>query len=467
MKKYSNIGVVGLGVMGSALARNIESKGFSVSVYNRSSEKVDLFKSRYKGNFSSYKQIKSFIGSLEKPRKIILMVSPAAIDEVIESVLPYLSKGDVIIDGGNSYYEKTQERQNMLESKKIHYLGLGVSGGEKGALEGPAMMAGGDEKGWDISKHILESISSNDFQGNPSVAYLGQGGSGHLVKMVHNGIEYAVMQTLSETYQILKDGYQMTPVMISEIFRRFNEGRLNSFLVGICEPILRAVDEKTDKALIDVILDQAGQKGTGRWTARDAIEYGVESSTISQSVHARVASSFKKKRVLLSNSFKLEKFRETPSFALEEILPKLEQAIFCNWIVAMEQGLNMISTIAEEKGWEIDLQEVVRVWQGKCIIQARLLEDVYKLIGKSTIFESKWAQKNLKEGYNDWKDVIKVALELGVPTYALSAGIVSLQSDASAQSSANFIQAMRDYFGAHTFKRVDESEAESFHNNWE
>lgn len=468
--RLSDIGVVGLGVMGTALARNLESRDWRVSVYNRSPEDVDNFRNKYEiegHGFESHKQLKRFVESLAKPRKVLLMIkSGKPVDMFLEQMTPLLDKGDVIIDGGNSYYGDTTRRGERLKEKGFKYLGMGVSGGEKGALEGPSMMPGGDIEAWDVCKNILESVAAKDFKGNPCVGYMGADGAGHLVKMVHNGIEYGIMQMISEIYQILRDGYELQPNVIGEIFRRFNEGRLESYLIEICEPILKAVDEDTDKPLIDVILDKAGQKGTGRWTARDALEYGVESSMISQAVHARVASAFKKKRLKLSSSYSFGDLRANPETSLEEMIPKIEKTLYSAWIVAMEQGIQMIKSISEEKGWEIDLKEVIRVWQGGCIIRARMLEDMHKNIKIDGILGTKWAERIIEEGYDDWRDVLIEAMKLGVPTYVLSSGFASLINDVSAQTSANLIQAMRDYFGAHRFERVDK-EGGSFHNDWE
>jgi len=465
----SKIGVVGMGVMGSALARNIESRGWKTSVYNRSPEKIDKFRAEFEKNdhkFESHKQLKRFVNSLAKPRKIILMIkSGKPVDSFIDDILPLLDKGDILIDGGNSYYKETAKRYDFLKSKGIEFLGMGVSGGEIGALKGPSIMPGGSEIAWKESKEILESIAAKDFKGKPCVNYMGPLGSGHLVKMVHNGIEYGIMQMLSEVYQILRNGYQLEPQVIGEMFRRFNEGKLKSYLVEICEPILKEIDAETGKPLIDLILDKAGQKGTGRWTARDAIEYGVETSMISQAVHARVSSSFKKKRVKLSKSYSFGDMNAQPKTSLEVIIPKLENAIYAAWIVVMEQGLSMIKDIAKELEWEIDIKEVLRVWQGGCIIRAALLEDAHKSLKNGSILNSKWSERSLENAYQDWKDVVVEAVQIGIPTYVLSAGLTSLINGVSAQSSANLIQGMRDYFGAHRYERTDSKDG-TFHNHW-
>ena len=466
MKKKSNIGVIGLGTMGAAIARNLENKGLAVSVFNRSSDKLKDFKSKHKGEFQYYKQIKSFVDSLEKPRKILLMVSPDAVDTVIESLKKHLQKGDLIMDGGNSYYEDTTRRLEDMKAKKLNFLGLGISGGEKGALEGPSIMVGGQFEAWELVSGILDKIAAKDFEGKSCVSYLGESGSGHMVKMVHNGIEYAIMQMIAEAFSLFKAGYGLSPVMISEIFRRYNEGRLESYLLEICEPILKEVDYESGKALVEVILDKAGQKGTGRWTARDAIDFGVESSTLTQAVHARVSSSKKEKRVKLEKKYNLWSDKQNLSLALEQIIPKVEQALFCNWIVIMEQGLEMIKAISDEKNWKINVKEVTRVWQGGCIIRAKLLIEIGKHYTNDSLLESKWAQVNLKNGVQDWRCVLKTCLEADVPLYCLNTGYNSLQSTTQGMSSANMIQAMRDYFGAHTFQRVDKNANEVFHHQW-
>lgn len=468
-KKLSDIGVVGLGVMGSALARNFESQGWVTSVYNRSPEKVDQFKEDFMSDdskFMAHKQLKRFVGSLAKPRKIVLMIkSGNPVDSFLKTITPLLEKGDVLIDGGNSYYKDTERRCRLMESKNIHYVGMGVSGGEKGALEGPSMMPGGSKKGWNLCKKILESAAAKDFEGSPCVSYMGDEGAGHLVKMVHNGIEYGIMQMISEVYQILRSGYKLEPNVIGEMFKRFNQGKLESYLIEICEPILKEMDEETGKPLIDIILDKAGQKGTGRWTARDAIEYGIETSMISQAVHARVASAFKKKRVRLAGKFDFAEARCNPETSLEVMIPRLENTLYAAWVLVMEQGLAMIKVISEEKNWKIDMQEVIRVWQGGCIIRAKLLKDIHKHQKNGGILESKWAEKVIESAYEDWKNVMIESMNIGVPTYVLSSGFSSLINDVSAQTSANMIQAMRDYFGAHRFERTD-SDGKTFHNDW-
>lgn len=465
----SSIGVVGLGVMGSALARNFESKGWKTSVYNRSPEKVDTFRKIYESEghkFESHKQLKRFVSSLEKPRKIVLMIkSGKPVDSFIEEITPLLDKGDILIDGGNSYYKDTSRRCGELQELGIYFLGMGVSGGELGALKGPSMMPGGSLKAWEECKTILESVAAKDFNGNPCVSFMGKGGSGHLVKMVHNGIEYGIMQMLSEIYQIFRYGYGLDPAVIGEIFKRYNDGKLKSYLVEICEPILKEIDTETGKPLIDVILDKAGQKGTGRWTARDAIEYGIETSMISQAVHARVSSAFKKKRVKLSKLFSFGDHRNKSEISLELIIPKIENSLYAGWILALEQGLNMINGISEELEWEIDKKEVLRIWQGGCIIRADILKDAHKSIKNSSIISSKWAERSLEDAFQDWKEVIIEAIKIGIPIYVLSSGFTSLINDVSAQSSANMIQAMRDYFGAHKFERNDKGQ-EMFHNQW-
>lgn len=465
-----NIGVVGLGVMGRQLARNFGSRGWSVSVYNRSPKKVDNFMSHYgdEANFKGYKQLKRFVNSLEKPRKVMAMIKAGpAMDSFIEQISPLLDKGDILIDGGNSYYEDTIRREALLSKSGIHYIGCGVSGGEEGALKGPSMMPGCTEYAWKQVKDILESAAAKDFKKKPCVGRLGENGAGHFVKMVHNGIEYGIMQMISESYQILREGFGLEPVMISEIFRRFNEGRLGSYLMEISVPVLAEIDEETGKPLVDVILDKAGQKGTGRWTARDAIDYGVETSIISQAVHARVSSAFKKKRVRLSKKLDFNKYALRPGLSLEEFIPKLEAAMYSCWIVVMDQGLNLIAEVSKEKEWNIDLKEVVRVWQGGCIIRAKMLADIGKIkLDKESLLESKWANSILENSFNDWRDVVKVALDSTAPIYVLGSGLNSLQNDTSSRTSANMIQGLRDYFGAHRFERVDKPDGETFHNQW-
>lgn len=464
----SHIGLIGLAVMGANLARNIASKGFSTLVYNRTTEKTDEFIKEFgTENLKGSKNLEEFVEGLEKPRKIIIMVKAgAAVDAVIDQLLPLIEKGDTIIDCGNSHFGDTIERTKKLQNKGIYFVGCGVSGGEEGALNGPSLMPGGTGESWEMLKDVWEAIAAKDFSGSPCVTHIGRDGSGHYVKMVHNGIEYAVMQMIAEAYDLLKRIYELNPKQIADVFEEYNKGDLASFLFEISIPVLTQKDEFNDGYLIDFILDKAGQKGTGKWTAIEALDRGVGLSTVSEAVFARVNSSYKDQRIQLSKSF--SKSRKDVKTSLEQTVKNLEKALYGGMLSAYAQGYELIKLAAAENNWEINLSEISRIWQGGCIIRADILkfltEAYVKHSGNPHLFEMEDIQNALMKSQDAWREVVMLSVTHGIPTPSLTSGLQYFDAITTERLPANMIQGLRDYFGAHTYQRTDREG--TFHTHW-
>ena len=365
-----DIGLIGLGVMGQSLARNLASRKLSTLVFNRTTKKASDFIKDYGQEYLGYeKTLSSFIKNLKTPRKIILMVNAGKpVDDVMKNLLPHLQKGDVVVDGGNSNYHDTIRRESELKKKNIHFVGLGVSGGEEGALRGPSLMPGGSKESWKLLKPILSKIAAKDFGGKPSVTYIGEDGAGHYVKMVHNGIEYAVMQMMAEAYDMMRKMYGMTPDQIADIFNLWNSGKLKSYLFEIAVPVLREKDNFEKGNLVDFILDKAGQKGTGRWTAMDALQKGAVLSSVTEAVYARGLSAFKEERKKLSRQYKMK--TKKAKYPQKKFIKEAGEALYAGIISAYAQGFQLINLAAKEHDWIIDMAEVARIWEGGCIIRA-------------------------------------------------------------------------------------------------
>lgn len=463
----AEVGLIGLAVMGANLARNISNNGFKTVVYNRTTEKMTQYIEEFGNeNLIGKESLEDFVQSIARPRKIIILVKAGdAVDAVINQLIPLVEKGDMIIDCGNTNYRDTIRRTNDLNEKGIHFIGCGVSGGEEGALNGPSIMPGGSPESWEEMKEMWKAIAADDFLGGPCTAHIGEGGAGHYVKMVHNGIEYAVMQMIAEAYDMLKKMYGQTPDEIAKVFKRFNEGRLNSFLFEIAVPVLLKKDGSAH--IIDVILDKAGQKGTGKWTAIEALDRGIGLSSISESVFARVNSSYKEDRVHLARSFpKPELQSET---TLEEFIQLLEQSLYAGMLSCYAQGFELIKLASTEEGWKVNLSEVSRIWQGGCIIRAEVLQfltDTYKASGKESpkLLELKEIQKAINGSLPAWRDIICLSVQAGIPTPALTSGLQYIDASTTERLPANMIQGLRDYFGAHTYERTDKEG--SFHTDW-
>lgn len=471
MASKANVGLIGLGVMGENLALNIERNGFTIAIFNRTRDKVDAFvNGRAKGkNVIGCKDDKSFIECLERPRKIILLVKAGApVDATIAGLKPYLERGDIIIDGGNSYFEDTRRREKELASEGLFLIGSGVSGGEEGALWGPSLMPGGDRHAYDEIRPIWEAVAAKA-DGEPCVTYLGPDGAGHFVKMVHNGIEYGDMQLIAEVYDVLRKVLNMGAQEMSEIFTRWNKELLNSFLIEITSQILTVIDPETGKPLVDLILDKAGQKGTGKWTAECAQELGVPIPTIDAALTGRLISSMKEERVLASEH--LPGPSDKPGFDREMILNALADALFASKICSYAQGMSLIKVASANYKWDINLSEAARIWKGGCIIRAAMLKDITRAFKEQPDLKNlllyptfrQWLEKAQK----NWRSVVALATEYGVPIPAMSASLSYFDAYRSVNLPQNLTQAQRDLFGAHTYQRVDKPEEGMVHTEWQ
>lgn len=464
----AKIGIIGLAVMGSNFARNLASHQIKTAVFNRTVEVTNQFVTDFGNEFLLPSHtLKEFVQSLEKPRKIILLVKAgAAVDAVIESLHPLLEAGDTIIDFGNSHFKDTQKRSDSLSKLNLHYFGCGISGGEKGALEGPSLMPGGANETWQQLRPILEAAAAKDFNGNPCVAYLGPNGAGNYVKTIHNGIEYGVMQILAESYQLLKRIYDVPDEQVSQIFDKFNQGKLNSFLMELSVKILNKKDEQTGDSLLSKILDKAAQKGTGSWTGIDALERGIPLPTITESVIARQVSSKKTFRIELNNVFPDKHPGVTTN--QDDFINNLESAIYSAMVLSFIQGMELIYTASSEENWNTDLSEVARIWQGGCIIRTKFLEVLEKEL-KEDLHENMLAnptiQSHLKANMEGLKKVLLTALndEIAVPAFASAYNYFLGMTEKTGP--ANFIQALRDGFGSHTYERIDQEGV--FHTDWD
>lgn len=462
------IGVVGVGVMGKSLALNFESRGFSVAVYDISQEKVESVIQENEGkNIRGSWTVKDFLHSLEVPRKILLMVNAGSItDKAIESLLPYLDKGDIIIDGGNSYYEDTIRRNSYLSERGIHFIGAGVSGGEEGALTGPSIMPSGDKQAYDEVAPMLRAISAK-VDGEACCTYIGPDGAGHYVKMVHNGIEYGDMQLICEAYHIMKSALHLNSTELHEIFSEWNNGELNSYLIEITADIFNKVDEETGQPLVDVILDTAGQKGTGKWTSKSALDLGIPLSIITESVFSRFLSAMKDERLAAS---KILRGPSNSSFEgdKKDFIEKIRRALYVSKICSYAQGFAQFRLASEEYGWNLKPGEIAMIFRGGCIIRAAFLQNIKDAYERNpqinNLLLDPYFKEIVEEYQDDAREVVATAVRLGIPTPGLSSALSYYDSYRSANLPANLLQAQRDYFGAHTYKRVDKEG--SFHTEW-
>lgn len=462
------IGVIGLAVMGKNLALNIESRGFSVSVYNRSSSKTEEFLQEAKGkNVVGTYSIEEFVQSLETPRKILLMVKAGtATDATIQSLLPHLEKDDILIDGGNTYYKDTQRRNKELAESGIHFIGTGVSGGEEGALKGPSIMPGGQKEAHELVKPILEAISAK-VDGEPCTTYIGPDGAGHYVKMVHNGIEYGDMQLISESYFILKQVLGLSADELHEVFAEWNKGELDSYLIEITADIFTKKDEETGKPLVDVILDKAGQKGTGKWTSQSALDLGVPLPIITESVFARFISAMKGERVKASGLLSGPEMKPVTENR-EELIEAVRKALFMSKICSYAQGFAQMKAASEEYNWDLKYGEIAMIFRGGCIIRAAFLQKIKEAYDREPELDNLLLDsyfKNIVESYQGaLRQVISLAVAQGVPVPSFSSALAYYDSYRTAVLPANLIQAQRDYFGAHTYERTDKEGI--FHTEW-
>ena len=467
----ADIGLVGLAVMGENLVLNMESRGFTVAIFNRTVSKVDeLLAGRGKGKkLVGAHTVPEFVASLGKPRKIMIMVKAGSpVDAVIDELVPLLEKGDILIDGGNSLYTDTIRRTKALEAKGLRFLGVGVSGGEEGALRGPSIMPGGTREAWDVVAPIFTAISAKVGPNNdiPCCAYVGPDGAGHYVKMVHNGIEYGDMQLICEAYALLSGVLGLSPDEMSGIFAEWNKGELDSFLIEITSNILKTRDPDTGKPFVDVILDKAGQKGTGAWTGQSALEFGVPAPTLVEAVFARSLSAQKENRVAASAilSGPVAGFTgDRPKF-----IAAVRDALYASKLASYAQGFQLLATASDHFKWNIDLGRMAQLWRGGCIIRARFLDDIFDAYRKdpslANLLTTPAFAAKIKEAQAGWRWVVSEAVMNGVPAPAFASALAYYDGYRSARVSANLLQAQRDYFGSHTFERTDKPGI--FHHDW-
>ncbi|MFH1595413.1 MAG: NADP-dependent phosphogluconate dehydrogenase [Pseudomonadota bacterium] len=463
-----DLGLIGLGVMGRNFVLNLADHGFAVAVYNRTAEKTREFLDQEVGprDIRAGYSLKEFGGLLKKPRAIIMLVSAGQpVDAVIREVMPFLEAGDLLIDSGNSHFTDTNRRAKQVAGKGLLYMGMGISGGQAGARHGPSLMPGGPKAGYERIRPMMEAAAAK-VNGAPCVAYLGPGSAGDYVKMVHNGIEYGFMELIAETYDLLKRGLGLTPGDIKDIYEGWNQSELNSFLVGITAAILGRQDEGSGQPLVEVILDQAKQKGTGMWTSWDAMDLQVGTPTIDVAVMMRDLSGCKGERQTASQV--LQGPRLVFGGDRERFLAKLKNALYAGMIVTYAQGLALLRKASEVYGYGLDLEAVARIWRGGCIIRAALLEDIRAAFRNRPDLPNLLLDPHLGQEFmarqTDLRDVVGVAAELGLPAPALMVSLAYFDAYRSARLPANLIQAQRDFFGAHTYERVDAPGA--FHTAW-
>ena len=464
------IGVVGMAVMGKNLALNIESRGYSVALFNRTGAKTTAVVEEHPDkNFKATYTIEEFVESIEKPRRILLMVKAGpATDATIQELLPHLDKGDILIDGGNTFFKDTMRRNEELANSGINFIGTGVSGGEEGALKGPSIMPGGQKEAYELVAPILEQISAKAEDGAPCVTYIGPNGAGHYVKMVHNGIEYGDMQLIAESYDLMKNILNLSVEEMADIFKEWNQGELDSYLIEITADILtRKDDEGTGKPVVDVILDAAGNKGTGKWTSQSALDLGVPLPLITESVFARYISAYKEERVQASKILsRTNDFEFTGD--KKELVEKIREALYFSKIMSYAQGFAQLRVASEEFDWDLPFGEIAKIWRAGCIIRARFLQKITDAYDKNPEIENllldDYFVEITKKYQQSVRDVVALAVQAGVPVPTFSSAIAYFDSYRAERLPANIIQAQRDYFGAHTYERVDKEGI--FHYSW-
>jgi 6-phosphogluconate dehydrogenase len=465
------IGLIGLGVMGQNLSLNIERNGYPTAVYDREAPVLDAFVAREAGKqiFGAHTP-EEFARSLERPRKIILLVKAGSpVDWTIDLIKPFLDQGDIIIDGGNSNFKDTEVRQEQLKAAGLFVIGSGTSGGEKGALWGPSLMPGGDPQAYEQIRPIWEAIAAKVPDG-PCVTYIGPGGAGHFVKMVHNGIEYGDMQLIAEVYGLLRDGFGLSATDIAGIFEEWNRGDLESYLIEITAKILRVKDPETGKPLVDLVLDKAGQKGTGKWTGQIALDLGVPIPTIDAAIVARVLSSQKEARVAASKQLGGHATGTFATFS-EQLKGYLHDALYASKICSYAQGMNLIKAGSEEFKWNINLSEMARIWQGGCIIRAKFLGRIKEAYLRdqnlaNLLLDSEFKSK-IDAAQTGWRTIVSTAMQQGLPVIAMSSSLGYFDLYRSANLPLNLTQAQRDFFGSHTYERVDKPAQGFVHTEWE
>jgi 6-phosphogluconate dehydrogenase len=470
MKELSEIAVVGLAVMGENLILNMESKGFTVTAFNRSTDKVDKFiNGRAKGkNIRGAFSVEEMVGTLSKPRKVMLMVKAGKpVDDFIETLIPHLEKGDIIIDGGNTHYPDTNRRVAYVESKGLRYIGTGVSGGEEGALTGPSIMPGGSPSAWEQVKPIFQTIAAKVDGDVPCCDWVGENGAGHFVKMVHNGIEYGDMQLITEAYQLMKTLLGMNADAMHQVFKQWNEGELSSYLIEITRDIL-AFKDTDGEALVEKILDTAGQKGTGKWTAVTALDQGIPLTLIGEAVFARCLSALKDERVEASKKITATQ----PDFTgdKKQFVNDLMEALYASKLVSYAQGYTLMKSAADEFGWNLNYGGIALMWRGGCIIRSAFLGKIKEAYdnnpGLNNLLLDPFFKNKIEQAEKAWRRVVATAISNGVPVPAMASALTYFDGYRSERLPANLLQAQRDYFGAHTYERIDKPRGEFFHTNW-
>ena len=468
--KKSDIGLIGLAVMGENLVMNMESHGFTVSVFNRTTEKVKNFvEGRAKGkNIVGTYSLEELVSTLEKPRRVMMMIKAGqAVDDMIEKLLPLLDDGDIIIDGGNSHFPDTMRRTAYAESKGLLYVGTGVSGGEEGALKGPSMMPGGSDAAWPFVKPIFQAICAKVEDGSPCCEWVGSNGAGHYVKMVHNGIEYGDMQLICEAYQLMRDLLGMTADEMHEVFAEWNKGELDSYLIGITADIL-AFKDKDGKPLVDKILDTAGQKGTGKWTSIAALDEGIPLTLIGEAVFARCLSAMKAERAEASEVLHGPDTKCTISRS--QMIAAIKDALYASKIISYAQGFSLLRDAAKTYNWNLHYGNIALMWRGGCIIRSVFLGDIKKAFDADpdlpNLLLNDTFRDIVEKAQAGWRTVCAEAIRCGIPVPAMCSALNYYDAYRTERLSANLLQAQRDYFGAHTYERLDCPRGEFFHTNW-
>lgn len=467
----AQFGVIGLGVMGQNLALNIEDHGRKVAVWNLEPDWVDRFVTQNADRkIVGTKSLQDFAKALEPPRRILMMIKAGdPVDQMLQKLAPVLSPGDIVIDGGNSFFKDTQRREAEWRAKGLNFFGMGVSGGEEGARFGPSLMPGGARDAYEHMRPILESIAAKSDSG-PCVTYIGPDGAGHFVKMVHNGIEYGDMQLIAEAYDLLRRGMGLGAKELSDIFASWNSGLLESYLIDITAQVLSVTDPDTGKPLVDMVLDKAGQKGTGKWTAQIALDLAIPIPTIAAAIDARVLSSMKEERVRAARQYGHSGVKPY-SGDKQKFISAVKNALYAAKVCSYAQGMSLIRAGSDEYKWNIDLRETARIWKAGCIIRARLLNSIMEAYERrpdltNLLLDGEF-QKEVTAGESDWRHVIATASSMGVPIPAMSASLAYFDSYTSAQLPQNLTQAQRDYFGAHTYQRADRPDAGFVHTDWQ
>jgi 6-phosphogluconate dehydrogenase len=468
----AQFGMIGLGVMGENLALNIEDHGFSVAVWNLESDWTDRFVAKHQGKkITGTKSMQEFVQSLERPRRMMMMIKAGApVDMTIDKLAPLMEPGDILIDGGNSWFKDTQDRTKRLEAKNLHFVGSGVSGGEEGARFGPSLMPGGSKESWESLRPVFEAIAAKSDSG-ACVTHVGPDGAGHFVKMVHNGIEYGDMQLIAEAYEVMRRGLGLGAEELADVFDEWNRGALESFLIEITAKIFRVKDDESGAPLVDKVLDKAGQKGTGKWTAQVALDLAVPIPTIAAAIDARVLSSMKEERVAASKILKGEEAPVSGVPAKEEFVKGVHEALYASKICSYAQGMALIQAGSREWKWGIDMREMARIWKAGCIIRAKFLDSIMRAYEKkpdlpNLLLDSEFSAA-IGSAQHPWRRVVAYAHSMGIATPAMSGSLAYFDAYRTADLPQNLTQAQRDYFGSHTYQRNDKGSDPPFvHTDW-